>query len=224
MVEEKERKEEHKETSEQAEKQQAEKEDEEVTETSSAGKHSEEVSDEDKDSMSETEDESSEKEEEELSREELINKVNQMEENIVSLEDEKKKYENRLQRLQADFSNYRKRVKKEKEGLTLEAKIELINELLPVIDNFERALASEDEDSNLREGVEMIYKQMMNILHQQGLKVIPTEDEEFDHTYHEAIMQVEDTEIESGYIVEQMQKGYLLEGKVIRPAMVKVAK
>ena len=162
-------------------------------------------------------------EKDELNRKELINRLNKLEEDVASLEEENQKYQNKLQRLQADFVNYRKRVKKEKAGLSLEAKIELINELLPVIDNFERALASEDESSNLREGVEMIYKQLMNTLKQEGLEVIPTVDEEFDHTYHEAIMQVEDTDKDSGIIIEELQKGYMLEGKVIRPAMVKVA-
>ena len=162
-------------------------------------------------------------EKDKLNRKELINRLNKLEEDVASLEEENQKYQNKLQRLQADFVNYRKRVKKEKAGLSLEAKIELINELLPVIDNFERALASEDESSNLREGVEMIYKQLMNTLKQEGLEVIPTVDEEFDHTYHEAIMQVEDTDKDSGIIIEELQKGYMLEGKVIRPAMVKVA-
>ena len=119
--------------------------------------------------------------------------------------------------------NYRKRTKREKTSISLEARIELINELLPVIDNFERALISEEEESEFKTGVEMIYKQLMNNLKQQGLQRIPTEEEEFDPKYHEAIMQVEDDDKESGMIVEEMQKGFMLEDKVIRPAMVKVA-
>lgn len=160
----------------------------------------------------------------EMERADLIEYISTLEEQISSLEEEKEDYYNKLQRLQADFVNYRNRTKREKESIALEAKIELVNELLPVIDNFERALSSEGEESDLKTGVEMIYKQLISNLKSQGLEKIATEGEEFHHKYHEAIMQVEDCEEESGIIVEEMQKGYLIEDKVIRPAMVKVAK
>ena len=159
-----------------------------------------------------------------MERVDLIEYINSLEEELSSLEEEKNKYYNKLQRLQADFVNYRNRTKKEKKSLELESKIELVNEILPIIDNFERALSAEGEENDLRTGVEMIYKQLMNNLKSQGLKKIATVGEEFDHKYHEAIMQVEDCEEESGIIVEEMQTGYLIEDKVIRPAMVKVAK
>ncbi|MGM0436983.1 MAG: nucleotide exchange factor GrpE [Bacillota bacterium] len=159
-----------------------------------------------------------------MERVDLIEYINSLEEEVASLEEEKDKYYNKLQRLQADFVNYRNRTKREKESIALESKIELVNEILPVIDNFERALSSEGEENDLRTGVEMIYKQLINNLKSQGLEKICTVGEEFDHKYHEAIMQVEDCEEDSGIIVEEMQKGYLIEDKVIRPAMVKVAK
>lgn len=159
-----------------------------------------------------------------MERADLIEYITTLEEQVSSLEEEKDNYYNKLQRLQADFVNYRNRTQREKDSLALEAKIELVNELLPVIDNFERALSSEGEESELKTGVEMIYKQLINNLKSQGLEKIPTEGEEFHHKYHEAIMQVEDCEEESGIVVEEMQKGYLIEDKVIRPAMVKVAK
>ena len=159
-----------------------------------------------------------------MERADLIEYINSLEEQISSLEEEKNNYYTKLQRLQADFVNYRNRTQREKDSIALEAKIELVNELLPVIDNFERALTSEGEESDLKAGVEMIYKQLINNLKSQGLEEITTKGEEFHHKYHEAIMQVEDCEEESGIIVEEMQKGYLIEDKVIRPAMVKVAK
>ena len=159
-----------------------------------------------------------------MERADLIEYINSLEEQISSLEEEKNNYYTKLQRLQADFVNYRNRTQREKDSIALEAKIELVNELLPVIDNFERALSSEGEESDLKTGVEMIYKQLINNLKSQGLEKITTKGEEFHHKYHEAIMQVEDCEEESGIIVEEMQKGYLIEDKVIRPAMVKVAK
>lgn len=159
-----------------------------------------------------------------MERVDLIEYINSLEEEVAFLEEEKDKYYNKLQRLQADFVNYRNRTKREKESIALESKIELVNEILPVIDNFERALSSEGEENDLRTGVEMIYKQLINNLKSQGLEKICTVGEEFDHKYHEAIMQVENCEEDSGIIVEEMQKGYLIEDKVIRPAMVKVAK
>ncbi|MGM0411193.1 MAG: nucleotide exchange factor GrpE, partial [Bacillota bacterium] len=144
----------------------------------------------------------------EMEKSDLIDYIFSFEEKINELEEEKEKYLNRLQRLKADFNNYRNRTKREKEGLALEAKLELFNEILPVIDNFERALSSESDENDLKTGVEMIYKQLVNNLKSQGLKKIETVGEEFDHKYHEAIMQVEDCDYDSGIIVEEMQKGY----------------
>ena len=160
----------------------------------------------------------------EMERPDLIEYINTLEKEIISLNDEKDKLSQKYQRLKADFVNYRKRTKREKESISLEARIELANEILPVIDNFERALSSESDENDFKTGVEMIYKQLINNLKSQGLEKVPTEGEEFDHKYHEAIMQVDDCDEESGIIVEEMQKGYMIEDKVIRPAMVKVAK
>lgn len=150
-------------------------------------------------------------------------KIEELKTTVEELEDENNSYQKHLSRLKADFNNYRRRVEKEKEGLLLEGKIELVEEILPVIDNFERALSSEEEDSEFKDGVEMIYRQLVNVLRQEGLEVIPAAGEPFDHRCHEAIMQVEDTEEESGIIIEELQRGYMFDNKVIRPSMVKVA-
>ena len=150
-------------------------------------------------------------------------KLENLKEELDDIKKEKDGYYKQLVRLKSDFKNFRKRTQKEKEGLELKARVSIINELLPVLDNFERALASSEEESDFKEGVEMIYKQLLNVLKQEGLEVIPAEGEPFNHKYHEAIMRVEDSDEESGIIVEEVQKGYLLEGKVVRPSMVKVA-
>ena len=129
-------------------------------------------------------------------------------------------------RAQADFDNYRRRTLKEKEELAQYASMKLIEQLLPIIDNFERALAasegSSDKDS-LVKGLEMIFRQLSGTLEQEGLKPMNTVGEPFNPDFHQAVMQVQSDEHEEGIIVEEMQKGYILKEKVLRPAMVKVS-
>lgn len=152
------------------------------------------------------------------------NNIEQLKEKIQSLESEIEDYNNRFQRLQADFINYRKRVDREQARIRLHTISEIITEILPVIDNFERALNSADgSNDEFKKGVEMIYRQLVKVLEKEGVEVIPTVGEVFDHNRHEALMQVEEDKKESGIILEELQKGYILDGKVIRPAMVKVA-
>ena len=131
----------------------------------------------------------------------------------------------KLLRAQADFDNFRRRTRKEKEDQAKYASLSLVEQLLPALDNFERALeaskSTQDMDS-LVKGIEMVYKQLDQALVGEGLEVIPSVGEAFDPHYHQAVMQVESDEFESGYIVEELQKGYKLKDKVIRPAMVKV--
>lgn len=133
-------------------------------------------------------------------------------------------YFNRLARMQADFDNYRKRVAKEREELVKYAGEQIITALLPVMDNFERALASRDGDSGkLAEGVEMIARQISDILAREGLELIPTVGRQFNPEVHEAVMREEGGEQPENTVIEEFRKGYMLKGKVIRPAMVKVA-
>lgn len=162
-------------------------------------------------------------EEDELSTVELLKNIAKLEETITRLEAEKEAFNNRLQRLQADFSNYRKRTDKEMGKIQSTAVVELIRELLPVIDNFERALSQGESEDDFKKGVEMIFRQLMTFLEKQGVEVIDAVGEEFDHNYHNAVMQVESEEFDSGIIIEELQKGYILGEIVIRPAMVKVA-
>jgi len=130
---------------------------------------------------------------------------------------------NKLMRLQADFINYKNRVEKDKKNIYSYALEDIITQLLPVLDNFERAMDNMEEGNSYYEGVKMIYDQMMDVLSKNGLKEIECLDKHFDPNFHHAVMS-EDSEKEEGIILEVFQKGYMLRDKVIRPSMVKVAK
>ena len=159
----------------------------------------------------------------ELSREELIEEVKEKDEKIEEMDAEIDDLLSRLQRLQADFVNYRKRSQREKAEMTDRGKIELCASLLPIIDNFERALKAEDNVDDFYKGVEMIYNQLLKTLADQGIDEILAEGEEFNPEYHEAIMSVESDEHEPGTVIDVVQKGFILDERVIRPAMVRVA-
>ena len=128
----------------------------------------------------------------------------------------------RYMRLMADFQNYKKRVEKEKKDLYSYANEKLVTELLDVLDNFERALEQETSDENFKKGMEMIFKQLSNVLEKSGLAEIAALGEDFDPNVHNAVMTEETEDYESGKVSGVMQKGYTLNGKVIRPSMVKV--
>lgn len=143
----------------------------------------------------------------------LAQKEEQIQENI-----------DRLKRLQADFDNFRRRSRQEKEELSAHVTQNIIRELLPLVDNFERALNADNsqEITSFKEGIDMINKQFINILEKNGLEKINCVGEQFDPNFHEAIMRVEDADKEDGTIADELQKGYMVQGKVIRPSMVKV--
>lgn len=129
----------------------------------------------------------------------------------------------RLKRMQADFDNFRRRTRQEKEELSSIVAQNLIKELLPLLDNFERALAADSGDiEGFKEGVQMILKQFMAILEKNGLEPIQAVGEKFDPNFHEAIMRVADETQEEDTIAEELQRGYSVRGRVIRPSMVKV--
>lgn len=132
----------------------------------------------------------------------------------------------RYLRVQADFDNFRRRTQKEKEELASYASMKLVSQLLPVVDNFGRALEAGRNGSELdafAKGVDMIFRQLEQVLEQEGLKAMETVGQPFNPEYHQAIMQVESEEYEEGVIVEEVQKGYMLKDKVLRPAIVKVS-
>ena len=121
----------------------------------------------------------------------------------------------RMKRLQADFENFRRRTRQEKEELSNMVVQDFIKDLLPMIDNFDRAMAAEATDgAKFQQGVEMIYNQLAEILN--------TTDTKFDPNFHQAVMRVENPDLEDESIAMELQKGYMVKGKVIRPAMVQV--
>ncbi len=141
---------------------------------------------------------------------------------------EKEKYDelyDKHLRLMAEYDNFKKRTQKEKEELCTFASAGTIEKLLPVIDNLERALesVSEEEKNKFTEGIEMVYRQMIEILEKMGVSEIEAVGCEFDPNVHNAVMHVEDENIETSTVVEQFMKGYKFKDKVIRYSMVKVA-
>ncbi|QEH69231.1 nucleotide exchange factor GrpE [Cellulosilyticum sp. ST5] len=137
--------------------------------------------------------------------------------------DKSAEYLERLQRLMAEFDNYRKRSEKEKSDSYDFAVSNTVAELLPVIDNFERALQVESEDKNFYTGVEMIYKQLMSMLEKLHVTSIEAEGKEFDPNLHNAIMHIDDEAYGENIIAKELQKGYLYKEKVIRHSLVQVA-
>lgn len=151
---------------------------------------------------------------------------NGLQQEIDRLNAELSEQQQRTLRAQADFDNFRRRTQKEKEELAKYASSKLITELLPVIDNFERALAaagSSPEVESFSKGVSMIFRQLEGVLNAEGLEAMNCVGQPFNPEFHQAIMQVESEEFEEGFVVEEVQKGYMLKDKVLRPAMVKVS-
>lgn len=155
---------------------------------------------------------------------EEVSELQQAKEQLVVLQAELDEQKERYLRLQADYDNYRRRTQKEKSELSIQVTQDLIADLLPVADNFERALAAAGQDAeSIKAGVEMISRQFFSILEQNGLEPINTEDAPFDPNFHQAVMREENTEKPDGTILQELQKGYMVKGKTIRPSMVKVS-
>lgn len=131
--------------------------------------------------------------------------------------------DDRILRQQAEFQNFRRRTQKEKEELGNVIRQDVLKALLPIVDNFERALASEASNAeNLKKGVEMVYGQMMQALKDKGLKAIETEGQKFDPNFHQAVMRVQNPDLEDDTIAAELQRGYMVGETVIRPSMVQV--
>ena len=142
----------------------------------------------------------------------------------AALEAQLKEKSDRILRLQADFENFRRRTAKEKEELAAVITQNLLTDLLPLLDNFERAMAVEQTDGEaFQKGVEMIFTQLREVLDKHGLENIEAEGKPFDPNVHQAVMRVENPDVEDGTITQVLQKGYQAKGRVIRPAMVQVA-
>ena len=129
----------------------------------------------------------------------------------------------RLKRSMAEFDNYRKRTEKEKSSMYIIGAREIIEKILPVVDNFERGLAQAPEGDAFADGMQMIYKQLLTTLEGLGVEAIEAVGKEFNPDFHNAVMHVEDENAGENMVVEELQKGYTYKGFVVRHSMVKVA-
>ena len=129
----------------------------------------------------------------------------------------------RLKRSMAEFDNFRKRTEKEKASMYIIGAKEIVEKILPVVDNFERGLAQAPEGDAFADGMKMIYKQLLTTLDDLGVKPIEAVGQEFDPNFHNAVMHVEDESVGDNIIVEELQKGYTYKDFVVRHSMVKVA-
>ena len=157
--------------------------------------------------------------------EEIPDAVDETAEKIAKLEQQAADNLDKYQRTLAEFDNFRKRTDKEKTAMFETGAKSVIEKILPVVDNFERGLATipeEEKGTPFAEGMEMIYRQLMTELDKMEVKVIPAVGEEFDPALHNAVMQVESDEYESGVIAQELLKGYTYRDAVVRHSMVAV--
>ena len=132
--------------------------------------------------------------------------------------------QDRLLRTAAEFDNYRKRMDRERRDLAEFMAGEMLTELLPIVDNLERALQAAAEDDPLRKGVELTHRQMLDMLRKRGVKPIEALGADFDPNFHQAVIHEESTTHREGEVMAELQRGYVVGDRLLRPAMVKVAK
>lgn len=172
-------------------------------------KHDENVEKEDKEELEEVEAEIVDEDDEEV---------------ISEVKEEDNEYKDKYQRLLAEFSNFKKREEKSKVEFKKYASSKLVEELLPVLDNFDRALKNTDDNDSFVKGIIMTRDSLWKVLEKEGLKEIESDNVEFDPNFHHAFQTEENEDFKSNYIIETYQKGYILNDRVIRPSIVKVAK
>ncbi|WP_237389605.1 nucleotide exchange factor GrpE [Bacillus sp. USDA818B3_A] len=154
-----------------------------------------------------------------------VNPVDKYLQEIEELKNKLEEADNRYLRLQADFDNFRRRTRLDQEASEKYRAQKLIADLLPALDNFERALkveADNEQTKSLLQGMDMVYRGMADALKKEGVEPIEAVGKEFDPHLHQAVMQGEDDNFGSNIITDEFQKGYLLKDRVIRPSMVKV--
>ncbi|MEG0872800.1 MAG: nucleotide exchange factor GrpE [Clostridia bacterium] len=157
---------------------------------------------------------------EDINKDDYIAKLND------DLKEQQKKadeYYDHLRRNVAEFDNFKKRINKEKDNMYFSITSDIISELLPIMDNFEKAMLSKTKDESFKSGMEMIYNQLHELLGKLGIEEIETNGVVFDPNLHEAVMYIEDKKHSEKEIVEVFRKGYKIGDKVIRHSMVKVA-
>ncbi|MFV0424472.1 MAG: nucleotide exchange factor GrpE [Bacilli bacterium] len=156
-------------------------------------------------------------EEVEIEEIEEIDECEKLKEEVASLKD-------KMLRNSAELENFKRRTNEEKQNFMRYATGEIMSDLISVIDNFDRALASGDDNlsENSLEGIKMIYEQIKNITVKNGVELVESVGEKFDPNFHQAVMTGQDENFESGVVIEELQKGYKIKDKILRPAMVKV--
>lgn len=158
-------------------------------------------------------------------QEESANDTQLLQNEVAKLQELLDEKENKILRVQADFENYKRRTRTEQETIQKYRSQNIVTEILPALDSFERALQinpENDQTESLLQGMQMVQRQLVEALTKEGVEIIPAVGEEFDPTLHQAVMQVEDESYDSNVVVEELQKGYKLKDRVIRPSMVKV--
>lgn len=161
--------------------------------------------------------------EERTDEDDAVSEYNDTASQYAELEEELQEAKEKHLRLFAEYDNYRKRTAKEKTETYQNASVKCIEQLLPVIDSFERSVEAECSDENFKNGMVMIFGQMKAFLEKMNVTVIDALGAEFDPNFHNAIQQLESTEYDSNHVCAVYQKGYMLGDKLIRPAMVAVA-
>jgi molecular chaperone GrpE len=149
-----------------------------------------------------------------------------LEEEVMQLQEEVNTWKTDYYKVFADMENLKRRMQNEHSNALKFMMQSFIEEILPVIDNFERSLAVQnpsEEISNFLKGYEMIYQQLVSVLEKHGVEVIKTKGEEFDPNFHQAVMTIKDENYKPNMIVEELQKGYMLKDRVIRASLVKVS-
>ncbi|WP_250227269.1 nucleotide exchange factor GrpE [Anaeropeptidivorans aminofermentans] len=153
-----------------------------------------------------------------------VSEIDALKEELENEKKEKEELFDKLQRSLAEFDNFRKRTVKEKTTMFDDGVSSAVSGLLPIVDNFERALKSfPDKEDNIYKGIEMIYNQLINYLCDMGVCCIDCVGEKFDPSFHNAVSHEENEEYDENVIIEELMKGYKYKDKIIRPSMVKVA-
>ena len=152
-----------------------------------------------------------------------VQENNEMEQKLAALQKEADENNDRLKRIMAEFENFKKRTQKEKELQYNSILADVISSLLPVIDNLEKAVQTNTEDASFKQGVEMVYKQLLDVLASYGVKKIEAVGNRFDPELHDAVSHIEDETLGEQIVKEVFRTGYILGDKVVRHAMVVVA-
>lgn len=175
-------------------------------------------------------DSNTDKQNETVNQEEVLEEQNTSEndskdEEIQQLKEEVNNQEEKYLRLYAEFENYKRRIQNENQTLKTYQAQSVLTDILPTIDNIERALQIEGDDESfksLQKGVQMVYESLLRALNENGLEEIEAVGQQFDPNFHQAVMQDNDESFESNAVTQELQKGYKLKDRVLRPSMVKV--